>query len=56
MVINKNKETYIYALIDDNNNVRYIGKSDNPNKRYIEHIKYGNKNKKTIKRIGLIKC
>lgn len=49
MVINKKKETYIYALIDDNNNVRYIGKSDNPDKRYIEHIKYGSKNKKNHK-------
>lgn len=49
MPLNNKKETYIYALLDDNNNVRYIGKSDNPNKRYVEHIKYGDKNIKNHK-------
>jgi hypothetical protein len=31
--------TYIYALSDpDTNNIRYIGKSDNPRKRYQNHL------------------
>jgi group I intron endonuclease len=36
---------YIYSLIDpQTNEVRYIGKSINPKRRYYEHIKYVNNN------------
>lgn len=33
--------TFIYTLVDprDKNNIRYIGKTNNPNKRLLEHIK-----------------
>jgi group I intron endonuclease len=31
-------ETYIYCLIHDNH-VRYVGKSDNPSKRFEEHLR-----------------
>lgn len=32
-----NKVTYIYALLDDQGRVRYVGKSDMPLRRYISH-------------------
>lgn len=36
---------YIYSLIDpQSNQVRYIGKSINPKRRYYEHIKYVDNN------------
>ncbi len=38
----KGRVTYIYGLMDDVK-IKYIGKSDDPNKRLIYHIKYGNK-------------
>ncbi len=38
----KSRVTYIYALMDGIK-VRYIGKSDDPYKRLIYHIKYGKK-------------
>jgi len=31
-------ETYIYCLSDPNGDVKYVGKSDNPNRRYKEHL------------------
>jgi hypothetical protein len=40
-------ETYIYCLLH-NNEVKYVGKSDNPNQRFKEHIKKS-KYKKTYK-------
>ena len=40
-------ETYIYCLIH-NNDVKYIGKSDNPNQRFKEHLRKS-KYKKTYK-------
>lgn len=36
--------TYIYALMDGVK-IKYIGKSDDPNKRFIYHIRYGKKSK-----------
>jgi hypothetical protein len=47
MDIGKTQITYIYALMDGDD-IRYIGKSDNPNKRLNEHINYGY-NKKSYK-------
>lgn len=47
MEIEKTRITYIYALMDGDN-VRYVGKSDDPNKRLNEHIKY-DYNKKSYK-------
>lgn len=47
MEIEKTRITYIYALMEGDN-VRYVGKSDNPNKRLNEHIKY-DYNKKSYK-------
>lgn len=41
------KETYIYCLIH-NNEVRYVGKSDNPQQRFKEHLRKS-KYKKTYK-------
>lgn len=41
------EKTYIYCLLE-NNNVRYAGKSDNPSRRYKEHLNES-KNKKTYK-------
>ncbi len=38
MEIEKTQITYIYALMDGDN-IRYIGKSDNPNKRLNEQSK-----------------
>ena len=32
------KETYIYCLIH-NDEVRYVGKSDNPNQRFKDHLR-----------------
>jgi len=37
-------ETYIYCLIH-NNDVKYIGKSDNPNQRFKEHLRKSKYNK-----------
>jgi len=37
-------ETYIYCLIH-NNEVKYIGKSDNPNQRFKEHLRKSKYNK-----------
>ena len=48
METEKTRITYIYALMDDDDDIRYIGKSDNPNKRLNEHIKY-DYNKKSYK-------
>jgi group I intron endonuclease len=31
-------KTFIYILVDENNGPRYVGKSDNPNKRLKDHI------------------
>jgi predicted GIY-YIG superfamily endonuclease len=31
-------ETYIYCLIDPCDNIGYIGKSDNPDRRYKSHL------------------
>lgn len=39
---------YIYALLDEFNNVRYVGKSNNPKQRYYSHISQS-KNRKTHK-------
>lgn len=39
---------YIYALLDENDVIRYIGKSNNPKVRYYSHI-CSAKNKKTHK-------
>lgn len=47
MEIEKTRITYIYALIEGDD-IRYIGKSDNPVKRLNEHIKY-DYNKKSYK-------
>ena len=47
MEIEKTRITYIYALMGGDN-VRYVGKSDDPNKRLNEHIKY-DYNKKSYK-------
>ena len=53
------ENTFIYALCDPiNSNVRYIGKSNNPKKRYRTHIsEHGNYYKlswiKSLKRKGL---
>lgn len=30
---------FIYALLDDRGNVRYIGKANNPEKRYKQHLR-----------------
>ena len=38
------KETYIYCLIH-NNEVRYVGKSDNPQQRFKEHLRLLKKKK-----------
>lgn len=43
------KVTYIYGLLDENNVVKYVGKSDNPKKRFNEHIIESKKYKKTHK-------
>lgn len=44
------KRTYIYALVDPrNNNVRYIGKANNPEERYKNHIN-SSRDKNTHKR------
>lgn len=32
-------EAFIYGLLDENNNIRYIGKSINPEKRFYYHLK-----------------
>ena len=32
------KTTYIYTISDENGNVRYIGKSNNPKRRIYQHI------------------
>lgn len=40
--------TFIYALIDPiDNQVRYIGKSNNPDKRFLEHLRDYSKTHKT---------
>ena len=44
MEIEKTRITYIYALMDGDD-IKYIGKSDDPNKRLNQHIKYGYNNK-----------
>ncbi len=31
--------TYIYTLSDKNGNIRYVGKSNDPNKRYVIHLR-----------------
>jgi hypothetical protein len=38
----KGRITYIYALMDGSK-VKYIGKSDEPYKRFVYHLKYGKK-------------
>lgn len=38
----KTRITFIYALMDGVK-IKYIGKSDDPNKRFIYHIRYGKK-------------
>lgn len=38
----KTRITFIYALMDGLK-IKYIGKSDDPNKRFIYHVKYGKK-------------
>ena len=38
----KGRITYIYALMDGLK-IKYIGKSDDPNKRLIYHVRYGKK-------------
>ncbi len=46
------KYTYIYGLKDSRKEydcIRYIGKSDNPEKRLISHLRYDSKKKKTYK-------
>jgi hypothetical protein len=37
------KTTFIYSLSDDFNNIRYIGKSNNPKKRFYYHLKCCNR-------------
>ena len=44
----KTEITYIYGLTDGDK-VRYIGKSDNPRKRLLEHIKESEPKNKTHK-------
>jgi hypothetical protein len=49
----ENNKTYIYGLVDKNspNEIRYVGKSDNPIKRLKRHIqisKFNYKNNKTL--------
>ena len=39
------KETYIYCLKDNNNNIRYIGKTTNINRRLSAHINDAKNNK-----------
>ena len=48
------KTTYIYGLYAKENNIRYIGKTDNLNKRLYEHI-LNSKHKKTHKDIWIQK-
>lgn len=43
-----NMITYIYALCDENNNIRYIGKANDVNTRYKNHLKES-KRKRTHK-------
>lgn len=45
---NSNMITYIYALCDENNNIRYIGKANDVNIRYKNHLKES-KRKRTHK-------
>ena len=45
---NYSKITYIYGLCNDDNIIRYVGKSDNPFKRLKQHL-YHAKEKKTHK-------
>jgi hypothetical protein len=40
MIEFKGRITYIYALMDEFK-IKYIGKSDDPNKRLVYHIRYG---------------
>lgn len=44
-----NLKTYIYALKDDENNVRYIGKSNDPNRRLLVYHIPQSKKKRTYK-------
>lgn len=37
--------TYIYTLSDENNKIRYVGKSNNPSLRLKEHLKESKKKK-----------
>jgi group I intron endonuclease len=43
--LNVPNETFIYCLLDPNGDVKYIGKSDNPNKRYNEHLRRSKQSK-----------
>lgn len=47
-----NNKVYIYGLTDENDIIRYIGKTINPNQRYSSHISSA-KNKKTHKECWL---
>lgn len=42
MIEIKSKITYIYALMDETK-VKYVGKSDDPYKRLLYHVKYSKK-------------
>lgn len=42
-VNNNNQITYIYALLDEHNNIRYIGKSNNVKHRFNIHLKEAKK-------------
>ena len=35
------KTTFIYTIADENGNIRYVGKSNNPYRRIHQHIKEG---------------
>ena len=47
MILNKN--TFIYSLSDENNIVRYIGKTSNLKRRIKEHIIESKKDNKSYK-------
>lgn len=38
-VLDKDSTTYIYCLSDPNGEVKYVGKSDNPFKRFSQHLR-----------------
>lgn len=49
------KKSYIYGLFGDDNIIRYIGKSDNPDKRKKEHISETNRQSTNLYKNNWIK-